>query len=750
MHKESQYDNTLGGSQELPNFLQLMKFSAARSLEIQSIKESLKTNKGCKLAFQKLPKHMRRRVMAHDVKRLPRRVREIHMNQMIKSGMPPKLKRPSRKYRRRPKNLMEEYLRRQRQNMWLETHIWHAKRFHMVNKWGYRLPDRPCDKSFRACYRATAKHCLIQDISYMSCIELQGSKETLINYLRNITSRDEKLSIGARVYISGKREGDITLFTNSSSKPIGKISFNWKINNITKIDTLWLWIHAAYYQEALDTIIDLFNLKKKDNILYNDLLKVELRELRHELTRIRLTGPLSQAILEKSLQPINSANHSSEWFKEYLEDAECRQLFAEQVRFWQNVKDLNSPSLLSPRIITSLVVRDPRYLYPNKRTKAITKFSKTNLNIDLPANLNVGPIWDSEIRAEVKSSKISNAEITELQSLLLVPGSEIERPPAPIPVMLIQKQGVTNYGSGWDVVIPSGWAQPFWLGFLMWGGRAGGLRETEQINFEFGRADYLEPDSAAGKLYETELAELHTKKFFRLPPNKRCNYNKFSIASPFSCNWEIICRDWGFETQGFSVLRDHTILQALQESLQFGHTKNVLLKDIFNKNYLIPVKVTVRKGIFPRYSIICMPTKEDIKHKKEPIEKSRKDENEEKRKRLRRSHRTLLMKLKRKRHLARQTGKKIEIDMEVLKNYQKQMRELWLPTVDNGIRTTCDREIMGFVTKGQFSYFCGKSVAIGYIAIGAFHSMTLLGINRVLIRNTKSRQYRFGTMEIII
>lgn len=63
---------------ELPASLDLLKFSAARSREIRMMKKALSTSSGAKLAFQKLPKHMRRRTMSHNVKRLPRRLREIH------------------------------------------------------------------------------------------------------------------------------------------------------------------------------------------------------------------------------------------------------------------------------------------------------------------------------------------------------------------------------------------------------------------------------------------------------------------------------------------------------------------------------------------------------------------------------------------------------------------------------------------------------------------------------------------------
>lgn len=71
-------------------------------------------------------------------------------------------KKKSRRYRRKPKNLLEEYARRQREHVWLETHIWHAKRMKMVHAWGYKLADHPNDKGFRAAYRAVKNSCILQ------------------------------------------------------------------------------------------------------------------------------------------------------------------------------------------------------------------------------------------------------------------------------------------------------------------------------------------------------------------------------------------------------------------------------------------------------------------------------------------------------------------------------------------------------------------------------------------------------------
>ena len=40
---------------------------------------------------------------------------------------------------------------------WLETHVWHARRAHMADRWGRRHSLQPTEKCFRACYRAAHK-----------------------------------------------------------------------------------------------------------------------------------------------------------------------------------------------------------------------------------------------------------------------------------------------------------------------------------------------------------------------------------------------------------------------------------------------------------------------------------------------------------------------------------------------------------------------------------------------------------------
>ena len=146
--------------------IDIVKYVSARKKEIDLLKDESflsKENKQ-KSLFQLLPRHMRRRTMGYLRKRLPHRIRNLA------NIKPPKKanKRPSRKYRRRPSNLLNEYERRKRatnEKMWLETHIWHAKRFKMSEStYGYRLPTRDNCKCKRAVLKCLKNYCCIHVI----------------------------------------------------------------------------------------------------------------------------------------------------------------------------------------------------------------------------------------------------------------------------------------------------------------------------------------------------------------------------------------------------------------------------------------------------------------------------------------------------------------------------------------------------------------------------------------------------------
>lgn len=350
-----QYDSSLGGNIKLPDTISARDFAAAHMTEINALIHSINNPQNNKIIHQMMPNRMRRRAMTQNPKRLPRRYREIHIAQMSKSGAPIKNKRPSRKFRRRPSNLLRDYARRMRKNVWLETHIWHAKRFHVRELWGYKVPWAPCDKAGRAAYRAVSRHCLAQDISYYGCIEIEGPFETLKESFQKVCSQECGLTITANAFVRGNREGSVDLF-KANSYPlnvIGNVSFIWRPEQEKgEIRTVWIWIHPSFFKEVLEELVKLFEVsqeptmevdnvedkpqtenlttKKDDKLNFvtknhaetrnpeykNEVSRVRIKSLKDTLNRFRLTGPLSHAVLFKALKnyEATSVTESDSWF----------------------------------------------------------------------------------------------------------------------------------------------------------------------------------------------------------------------------------------------------------------------------------------------------------------------------------------------------------------------------------------------------------------------------------------------------
>ncbi|XP_044063010.1 ribonucleases P/MRP protein subunit POP1 isoform X2 [Siniperca chuatsi] len=249
-----------GYAKEMPKYISAGAFARARAAEVSTMLKAVTKTTGSCHVFGALPKHMRRRAMSHNTKRLPRRLRDV-ANRMreksLQAGSKKKkeqAKNKSRKARRRHGNLLLEFNRRQRKNVWLETHIWHAKRFHMVKKWGYCLGDRPTYKCYRPCYRAMSSHCLLQDLSYYCCVELQGEEDKLLAALSQLTSKEAGPTFAAALCLSGRRQGSVVVYRAGQypSQPLGPVTFLWR--PLTQGSTnrqLWIWAHPTIKQDLL-------------------------------------------------------------------------------------------------------------------------------------------------------------------------------------------------------------------------------------------------------------------------------------------------------------------------------------------------------------------------------------------------------------------------------------------------------------------------------------------------------------------
>lgn len=131
---------------------------------------------------------------------------------------------------------------------------------------------------------------------------------------------------------------------------------------------------------------------------------------------------------------------------------------------------------------------------------------------------------------------------------------------------------------------------------IMRGARAGGLRESESILFEMGKPQYLQPDTTAGAEEERQISQENKIIFFKKPPNKRTNYNKFKITSALQWRWNFLLQEWNAEhspVDNFVVLRDLELLRTIDVSLNSQY--------FFSLQFMIYIFIghTAKQGTYP-------------------------------------------------------------------------------------------------------------------------------------------------------
>lgn len=238
--------------------LDLQKFLSAREFEIKALESSMRKCKAANATrvFQQVPRAMRRRTASHNVKRVPKRLRERARREMIEDNTPTveaRKRRPrttrariraetakrlgilaAKKKKRKlqkdaadgasttdtaakptvhtrearpklrrdmlnePPKPQSKFRKRQINKTWLPTHLWHAKRAKMTEPskplWRFAVPLTPTEKCYRPTHRASGqKGVVVWDTSYMSTISLYGTAEGAERVLRALGLTQESL-----------------------------------------------------------------------------------------------------------------------------------------------------------------------------------------------------------------------------------------------------------------------------------------------------------------------------------------------------------------------------------------------------------------------------------------------------------------------------------------------------------------------------------------------------------------------------
>lgn len=239
----------------------------------------------------------------------------------------------------------------------------------------------------------------------MSCIELKGPYDQLIEGLMHHVNQDCGRTFKAKCYEQGTREGSIFMYKCNAYPygAIGRVSFIWDTNTQEKTRALWIWAEPLVYQLLADELRLTFNLKQDDKDLVEweqpvqkkkklvETLKnpnstltvintphfvngiVEMTLLKGILNRLRLTGPLSNSVLSHLLYPatlVNSKHYTKEnWWLSHLKT--FKNSTDVQKELWEAFSGADRPESYPSNCVIGFHTIDPRLMFPKKRTKAV-------------------------------------------------------------------------------------------------------------------------------------------------------------------------------------------------------------------------------------------------------------------------------------------------------------------------------------------------------------------------------------------
>lgn len=359
-------------------------------------------------------------------------------------------------------------------------------RFHILNKWGYRIPKEPTAKGYRAGYRAASQFCAMRDISYYSCFELEGNFQLISSKISTSFAPTEvnPLSLSSEMYKSGKREGTFH-FYRSGSYPfgyVGRVRFYWKMDQ----SSLFLWVHPAQKDEILNEICAEFELMSKQNLVFrrpekdkdepmdtasdeteiseeipkdyddahidrkllpkklchrpkwiNYSTNVILTDLEGVFNRFRLYGPLATQTLKEVFQVLSPAKLEKDisnndninkqfWWLNYYQDKQ--EVLTKQCELWEKLKSF---SQIPCHSVIPLTLNDPRISIPNKTDPVVKKKAKPVVESfddvgplldQLQSEAVDYPILNEKTRTKAIDERMSQEEFNKRQSQLLIPG----------------------------------------------------------------------------------------------------------------------------------------------------------------------------------------------------------------------------------------------------------------------------------------------------------------------------------------
>jgi len=607
---------------KLPSQLQVENYLSAYQFEIQSLQNAIKSSSvGSSIrAWQMLPRHKRRRNASHNLLALPRRLRDKGQAELRASKTMPRSRSEMRKRkgkgdrmalgaypRAKESNRRKELVQRATNAAmlgkgWMETHLWHTKRFRMSSKegkyvggekiatedrWGYSLAEESSMKSYRSTWRDEKKAASIMDVSYDAWIRISASvraveescqaEEALAKLIQKAGLSDGwqeewrdgrrccKTLLTAPTKLHSDKVGLDEYATSSYLRCRAPVQVIWVTvvqtsspeNSLRKRREILLRTHPAAtssLERSLHTAIVALSRTlgsqieiKRLNSLPHPLVSAGSGAAgRRHATQGEETKVKNKTMI-KCLESLQKKWMRIEAFNVFeLTGPTAKNLMAKVLRPINGENGNKIESILKGALpdgtIIPLDVHDPRLSFPPRMSTSKTKPNSKPL-----------PTWSTHSRLFTQgyiSPSFRKGEIDRRKSNLPIPGSRLlptSRDDV-VPVVVIAHHQEGN-GNALSLLVPRGWGQAFWLSLVHPGTRVIGQVQSHALNFDRGKPSFPfdwvgTPGYQAQEQVDSLIA---SATWHRRPPAKRCNFDKVGVRWPFGGTglWmEVIRHGW--------------------------------------------------------------------------------------------------------------------------------------------------------------------------------------------------------------
>lgn len=586
--------SAIAPSTSVPGQLDVDAAIKARTSEIITLFRAMKHAREATntRAWQLLPRHLRRRAASHNLLRLPARLRWKASAELRASNTAAKTRSQMR--RRMPERTLTGFVRRRNDlarragrtdRRWLETHLWHAKRFRMsIDKhaqdggpgsFGFSLAESPHHKSFRRSVRYTSDTAMLHDASYTSVFRLtaQSSRKQPMQATRRLQLL--LFLAGAAhgwedVWTTGAKVCDTTLLQRPTGDRANHATALY-LPPVAPIHVLWVrrsgaarechvWVHPAaaaethrLLQQALDAVRAEVRRgtphKCPVEQRWDVPVKVEVTQLASapdpalaaqapNTRRGRVHGVQAATVRDDDgynlFQVKGMAAGRVLGGVLRLADASSREEGAQQA-FFRRIACLQDgvpPSYVERGTVVCVDVLDPRLSFPPKNAPG-----PSDEHTALPALVHDHtPVMTSarffayrQLPRHTKGA-IDQRRARQLPGKRLAPEKDDDR----VPIVLVATSDGPLDTAGYTLLVPRGWGLAFWHSLVYTGSRVLGQEQLRQQKLHAGQLSYPHDwvTSAAYAALETAAAAQRSASWHRRPPAKRVNFAEGESAAP--------------------------------------------------------------------------------------------------------------------------------------------------------------------------------------------------------------------------